>query len=290
MMKLWTACITPFDASGEHIDFISLKKILQIQEQAGNGILFFASTGEGISLQDKERKEVLEFVLNLGLSIPIMVGVPSYNLYNALEFLDFCKSLPISSYLLTTPIYTKPGINGQTAWFEKLLNNINVPAMLYNIPSRAGVKLYSETIKNLYGHENLWAIKDCSGGLEMPTEYKTVAPDIEIFCGDDYMLPSMVTAGASGLISVASNVWAKATRKYVEHCLNYKSLNTSVWWNSSRALFSASNPIPLKALMHHIGLILYPTVRVPLSLDDLPSLETLYNAHNEIMNWEKQYV
>lgn len=141
------------------------------------------------------------------------------NLHQALKWLDFYREMPIHGYLMTTPVYTKPGIMGQTLWFEKLLEKAHVPAMLYNIPSRAGVNLHTETVRNLSSHEKFWAIKDSSGTVDTLIEYKKVAPNIEVFCGDDNMILDMAVCGATGPVSVASNIWPRIVHKYVKQCL-----------------------------------------------------------------------
>lgn len=283
---LYTACVTPFDGSGSKVDYQSLENLLRMQEKAGNGVVLFGSTGEGLSLNDSEKKEILKFVCNLGLKIEIIIGVPSYNLDSALEFIEFCNKFPIQGYLMTTPIYTKPGIDGQTKWFEKLLNKAAYPAILYNIPGRAGVKLHPEAVKNLQKHNRFVAIKDCGGTVDSIIEYKIAAPDIRIYCGDDYMMHATATEGAEGLISIASNAWPDATRKYVKHCCDGKKLKDKTWWQAGKALFFASNPIPIKALLKDIGVISYDTVRLPLSIDDLPSRQDLLHYHKMISSGE----
>lgn len=278
---LWTACITPFNDKGDAIDYESLHSLLERQAKAGNGVLILGSTGESLSLTEPEKRTLVEFVCKLKLNTQIIVGVPGINLYQTLEWLDFCKNMPIHGYLMTTPIYTKPGIIGQTLWFEKLLEKAHVPAMLYNIPSRAGINLHLETVRNLSGHDKFWAIKDSSGTIDTLIEYKKVAPDIEIFCGDDYMINDMAAEGAAGLVSVAANIWPQEVNNYVQKSLNKEKL-PNIWHEVCKALFIASNPIPTKVLLRDIGLIKYETVRLPLSTEDLPSIELLRKANKKM--------
>ncbi|WP_265031178.1 4-hydroxy-tetrahydrodipicolinate synthase [Wolbachia endosymbiont (group A) of Tiphia femorata] len=272
---LWTACVTPFNCNGNDIDYRSLQRLLTMQVKAENGVVLLGSTGESLSLTDSEKRTLVEFVCELKLNTKIIIGVPGVNLYQTLEWLDFCKDMPIHGYLMTTPIYAKPGIMGQTLWFEKLLEKAHVPAMFYNIPSRAGVCLHVETVRNLSSHEKFWAIKDSSGTVDTLAQYKKVAPNIEVFCGDDNMISDMAAYGAAGLVSVAANVWPRVAHEYVKQCLNGRSPQADSWQQACKALFIASNPIPTKALLHDIGLIEHKTVRLPLSTEDLPSVEAL---------------
>lgn len=258
-----------------------------MQAKAKNGVVLLGSTGEGLSLTNSEKRTLVKFVCKLKLNTKIIIGVPGINLHQTLEWLNFCKDIPIHGYLMTTPIYTKPGVIGQTLWFEKLLEKAHVPAMFYNIPSRAGVSLHTETVCNLSSHERFWAIKDSSGTVDTLIKYKKVAPNIEVFCGDDDMMHDMATHGTAGLVSVASNVWPHVAHEYVKQCLNGKSLHTDVWQQACKALFIASNPIPTKALLHDIGLIEHRTVRLPLSTQDLPSVNEIKKATEIILNLEK---
>lgn len=284
---LWTACVTPFNHDGSSIDYRGLQRLLTMQAETKNGIALLGSTGEGLSLTDSERRTLVEFVCKLKLNTKIIVGVPGVNLHHTLKWLDFCKDMPIHGYLMTTPIYAKPGIMGQTLWFEKLLEKAHMSAMLYNIPSRAGISLHAETVCNLSSHEKFWAIKDSSGTVDTLTQYKKVAPNIEVFCGDDNMIFDMAAHGAVGLVSVASNIWPHVVHKYVKRCLGGKKPQESVWQQACKALFIASNPIPTKALLYDIGLIEHKTVRLPLSTKDLPSIEALRQANKMILKLEE---
>ena len=281
---LYTALVTPFDQSGANVDYQSLEKLIRYQENAKNGILLLGSTGESLSLSFKEKQKIINLVCNLKLNTEVIVGVPSYNIDSALELIDFCNQMPISGYLMTTPIYTKPGEIGQTKWFEKLFDKSKYPSILYNIPSRSGVKLNPQSVKNLSQHEKFFAIKDSGGSIENMYEYKVKAPNILIYCGDDYMTNSMISEGAIGLISVASNALPKGMRKYLENALLNKGNDerNQDFHQIFKALFKASNPIPIKALLKKIGLILYNTTRLPLSADDFNNLNELLSFYKKI--------
>ncbi|MCF8462785.1 MAG: 4-hydroxy-tetrahydrodipicolinate synthase [Rickettsiaceae bacterium] len=282
---LWTACITPFTYDASSVDYKAFEFLLKRQSNAGNGILILGSTGESLSLSLSERQEMVKFVCNLNLSEPIIVGVPSYNIEEAEKWISFCNNMPISGYLLTTPIYTKPGIIGQTKWFERLMDFSNYPVMLYNIPSRAGINLYPETLKNLISHEKLSALKDSSGSVESLIAYKNVAPDLVVYCDDDYLFLEMCINGSKGLVSVSANIWPEAIKLHTKEILENNPTEIKAFWQASKSLFTASNPIPAKALMHKLGLISNPSVRLPLSNEDLPSLEPLLEANFNIESW-----
>jgi len=297
---LYTAVVTPLkeESSNESsVDYKGLGKVLKSQEEAGNGVILLGSTGESLSLTTHERSAVVEFACQPENNIKggMLIGVPGHNISEALDWLDFCNDMAekhpnaIQGFLMTSPIYTKPGSLGQTKWFEALLNRAQKPAMLYNIPGRASMKLHPETVANLKDHQNFLAIKDSGGTIESILDYKTVAPDIAVYAGDDYMMAAMAAEGAVGLISVASNPWPKVTRKYVEACLKFNQANTEfnkgkIWWAAIKALFSDSNPVPVKALLKDIGMIESDFVRLPLSQGDFSKSkrQELLNIHNII--------
>lgn len=286
---LWTAIVMPFSHNGTTIDFQSLNNILRIQEKHNNGIVLLGSTGENLSLSEHEKRQILDFVCNANLSIPIICGVPSYNINLALEWIDLCNNLPLSGYLMTTPIYSKPGIIGQTEWFEKLLNKASHECMLYNIPSRAGANLLPQVISNLSQHKKFVAIKDSSGIINTGIDYQLIAPHIKIYCGDDNMMPAMAIHGTSGLVSVVSNAWPDATKKYLELCLSGTKIDVSVWWKACDLLFSTTNPIPIKALLKYLQIIENDIVRLPLSNQDLPSINNIIAADKIINEWMRYY-
>ncbi len=283
---LWTACITPFKEDAAEIDYASLDTCLRTQEKSGNGIVLLGSTGEGLSVTETEKRELLTHVCGLGLRVPILVGISGHDLSAALALLDFCKDLPIHGYLVTTPMYTRPGILGQTAWFEKLLNNMKHPAVLYNVPSRVAVKLYPETVKNLRQHEKFIAIKDASGTVESVVAYNAAAENIAVFCGDDQLMPAMASVGACGLVSIAANVWPDAVKRYVLHSLQGKKVPSNKWWHACHALSTAAtNPIPIKVLMKAAHMIEFDTVRLPLSVADISNKSSLLAYHKTMSNW-----
>ena len=285
---LYTASVTPFSQDGS-IDYASLEKLLRAQDLAGNGLVIFGSTGEGLSLSFSEKQKMLEFIIKLKLSTELIIGVPSHNFAAALEWIEFCNPLPIQGYLMTTPIYTKPGVIGQTRWFEALLEKSKHPAILYNIPGRASVKLHAESLQNLAQHPHCAAIKDSSGGVESMVDYQVSAPNVAIYCGDDYLMPAMAAEGAAGLISIAANVWPRAVRDYVKKSLRgeLKDDRSKIWWKVARALGSVSNPIPVKALLKEIDVIKSDTLRIPLCREDLKSVQQLMSCHEVIDKLER---
>lgn len=282
---LWTACITPMNDDGS-IHFEDLEKTVRLQETAGNGILLLGSTGEGLALNSKEKKEVVDFVVGLNLDTPIMVGVGGFNLGDQLDWVTYCNGLAIDAFLLVTPLYAKPGVEGQVQWFSALMDKTKKPCMVYNIPSRAGVKLFVETLKRIERHENFWAVKEASGSVDDYKAFRSACPDVPLFSGDDYLTTSFAKHGCAGLVSVASNVWPEATNLYTQMCLDLQTDELiPVWEKAIEALFSAPNPVPAKVLMHGKGFISTSMLRAPLTADEISSVKLLQEADSSIINW-----
>lgn len=285
--KLWTALITPLKEDGS-LHFSDLEKLAKRQEKAGNGLLIIGSTGEGLALSDNEKLEVLKFVSDLNPEVPVMAGVGGFNLEEQKKWVNACNKSNVDALLLVTPLYAKPGIEGQVHWFKSLLDTAEKPCMLYNIPSRTGVEMPPEVLTRLKGHENLWAVKEASGSISEYQKFREAVPDIPFFSGDDALLPFFSAAGCAGLVSVASNVWPEATKLYVEKCLKGETESMLPVWNKAvKALFSASNPVPAKLLLKEKGIIESAALKPPLVEHELKDLTELLNVDREIENWYK---
>jgi 4-hydroxy-tetrahydrodipicolinate synthase len=281
----WTALITPFDHQGD-IDFFSLQNIAQTQADAGNGILLLGSTGEGLALTLAQQTSIVEFVCQLDLPVPLMVAVGGYDLAAQVSWIERCNALPIDAYLLGTPLYAKPGPVGQTQWFTRLLDTAKFPCMLYNVPSRSGVEIPLSTLKNVEHHKNCWAMKEASGDLNKFLAYRQHCPVVELFSGEDAMMPYLAKAGAKGLVSVCANAWPQATHRYVELSLNGKVKSLfPLWQNAIDLLFQVANPIPVKALMAEQQNIKTAILRAPLTHLELEDNRALLAADQQINQW-----
>lgn len=282
---LWTALITPMSEDGA-VDFESLGNLVRCQEKAGNGILLIGSTGEGLALDDEEKKGIVKYVSDLKPNVPIMAGVGGFNLQKQVDWIEFCNNLTIDAFLLVNPLYSKPGPKGQTIWFKTLLDRSDLPCMIYNIPSRTGIDLHIDVVNALKEHKNFRAIKEASGSLEDYRKFRYNAPDISLYSGDDALLAFFTSAGCDGLVSVAGNVWPHATALYTDKCLEKKTDNLFPLWDYAvQALFSASNPIPVKRLLKEKGIIKTSVLRPPLTEDELEDLTMLIQIDEEIETW-----
>lgn len=283
--SLWTALVTPFDQHGD-VDYNTLTKLVSEQEAAHNGILLLGSTGEGLALTQKEQQAIVEHVCQLKPAVPLMVAVGGSNLKQQIEWVNYCNTLSIHSFLLGSPLYAKPGAIGQTHWFESLLNASAHPCMLYNVPGRSAVSIPTATIQNLQNNKNLWALKEASGSIAQFEAYRQAAPNLAIFSGDDALMPYFAQAGAKGLVSVAANAWPEQTHEFVKRSLSGQHPNLFAQWSSAiNSLFAVANPIPVKVLMHLQGRLSSPQLRPPLTHLELTQTDCITTANNTILSW-----
>lgn len=284
-ITLWTALVTPMGEDGS-IHLADLEKLLRRQEKAGNGILLIGSTGEGLALSGKEKKKVVEYSAGLGLSVPLMVGVGGFNLSEQTKWIEWCNRLNIDAFLLVNPLYSKPGARGQAQWFNSLMDAAEKPCMVYNIPSRTGSKIPPSVIQSIETNKNFWAVKEASGSIADYNKFREAVPSVPLFSGDDGMVAFFAAAGCHGLVSVAANVWPKATKLYVKKCLDGETDSLFPLWNHVvEELFSAPNPIPAKVLLNEKKLLQSATLRSPLTEDEIESVDKLLSVDKAITNW-----
>ncbi|MEY8728938.1 4-hydroxy-tetrahydrodipicolinate synthase [Francisella philomiragia] len=284
--RLYTVLVTPMFEDGS-IDWVSFENLLRIQEYQGCGILILGSTGEALALDFDEQCEVVRFVTNLNLNVPIMVGVGGFQLTKQLQWIEFCQTQRVDCFLVVTPLYAKPGSASQTSWFKTVLDRAERPCMLYNVPSRTGVNLAEEVLTSLKDHPNLWALKEASGDVRRCALYQELAPNLAIYSGEDGLLPELADVGAKGLVSVISNIWPEQTKEYVKQSLAHQIaiIDKVIWEVATRSCFSVTNPIPVKAWLAYSGVITTNTLRAPLLANELEDLSLLIGADSLVKDW-----
>lgn len=287
-IKLWTALVTPMKENGD-LDLEDLASLIHKQDEAGNGVLILGSTGEGLALGIEDKKQVVKTASSLNINVPIMAGVGGFNLREQLEWIEYCQEFDIDCFLLVTPLYAKPNAKGQAAWFKALMDAADKPCMIYNVPSRTGVKLDPQALNEVKGHPNLFGLKEASGSIADFQQFRKIAPELPALSGDDALTPFFAMAGCRGLVSVASNVWPEATHRYVEESLSGNGTELlPLWQECTDALFSVSNPIPSKILLKEKGWIKTSTLRPPLTDDEMGDTEKLLEADRRIAAWYEE--
>ncbi len=282
---LWTALVTPMLPDGS-IDYASLDTLVAQQNEAGNGILLLGSTGEALAIPLKQRKALINHVLANRPDVPIMSGIGGFQLQEELAWLDFCQQAGVNAFLLGSPIYAKPGPEGQYQWFKAMLDRSTKPCLIYNIPGRSALSLSLDSLKRLADHPHFWGIKEASGDLDRVRETRSALPHINLYSGDDALMPAMSKEGAVGLVSVASNVWPKATHAFVLKAKEDPNApDLADMEGPMNTLFMVSNPIPAKCLLAERGDIAHNTLLAPLTADEIKDISPLLKADQEAKQW-----
>ncbi len=253
------ALITPFTKDNK-IDSEGLEQNIEFLIENGvSGIVPCGTTGESATLSIKEHERVIEIAVECS-KVPVVAGTGSNNTTEALELTGFAKDAGAAAALLITPYYNKPNDRGMLAHFKKVANGVDIPMILYNVPSRTGINLKPELVAELAKESNIIGIKEASGNLGQITQIieMTQDEDFVVLSGDDALTLPIMALGGRGVISVVANVAPKLTVSMVEAFRNgdmeeAKKLNLALA-PLIRAIFLETNPIPIKKAVELIGL------------------------------------
>jgi 4-hydroxy-tetrahydrodipicolinate synthase len=258
---IYTALVTPF--KDYHVDEEGLKRLIDFQLQEGvDGIVPCGTTGESATLSYEEHARVVELTIKcVNGVIPVIAGTGSNSTSEAIELTDGAKRLGADMCLLTTPYYNKPTQEGLYKHFKKIAEEVDIPLVLYNIPGRTGVNMVPETVARLAEIPNIVGIKEASGSLVQVAEiYRLTKGEFTILSGDDNLFLPMMSVGATGVISVLSNVLPKALKSLYKAFLEEKDIEKARDINAQllpimQAMFIETNPIPVKETLYYMGMI-----------------------------------
>lgn len=278
--EVLTAMVTPFDNKGS-VDYSKVEELTAyLAENGSDSIVVTGTTGESPTLTHDEELEILSSAKRAVMNDKkIIMGTGSNSTETAVMMAKKAEKEGADGILTVVPYYNKPSQKGMITHFSAIASAVNLPIILYNIPSRTGVNMSVETAKYLTEtHENIVAIKQSFGDLDVITDYKLNLPkDVAIYSGDDSLTLPMLSVGAHGVVSVASHLWGKEIKSMIR---NFKTGDVSAAKNMHyklypimKKLFMAPNPVPVKAALSRKGII-EEFVRSPLvTLDAEEKLE-----------------
>ena len=248
------ALVTPFQ-NGK-VDYATLEELVEFHLESGtDGIVPVGTTGESPTLTHDEHKKVIECVVKTaGASIPVIAGAGSNSTAEAIELAAHAKKIGADATLQVCPYYNKPTQEGFYQHFSAIAEEVDLPIVLYNIPSRCGGNgLEPDTIEKLSKHENIVAIKEATGRLDLASEIAT-RTSLSILSGDDSLTLPLCSVGAKGVISVVANIVPNDVKAMTDLILEGDFVSARKWHNKlfalSKDLLSLStNPIPIKAAM-----------------------------------------
>lgn len=268
---VWTALVTPMNENGS-VDYPSLKQLVEQQIAGGvNGIVAVGTTGESPTLTPREHIEVIAKVFEYAKGrIPILAGTGSNSTAETVEMTKECDNLGLDGFLIVAPYYNKPSQEGVFLHFSEVAKITKKPIVLYTIPGRCGIGIENKTAMRLRdAYPNFIAIKEAGGKVEKVADmYALANGKMNILSGDDGLTLEFMKAGASGVISVASNLIPAEMVKMVKAAQSGK-------WQEAEAieaklhklfkdLFIEPNPVPAKYALAKAGYIANSTVRLPL--------------------------
>ncbi|MBN3040349.1 MAG: 4-hydroxy-tetrahydrodipicolinate synthase [Candidatus Omnitrophica bacterium] len=264
------AIVTPFDSRGE-ILFDKLKELIEWHIKKGtDGILVCGTTGESATLTHPEHKKIIEFAVKaLNKRLPLVAGCGSNSTHEALDLAEFAKKSGADYSLIITPYYNKPTQEGLYRHFKTIADKVNIPIIIYNVPSRTGSNILPETVARLYNDcSNILGVKEASGSLDQVTSLMTmVDKDFLLFSGADEINLPILSVGGVGAISVAANVMPSETHQLIASFLQgdlKKARELQLYlYNIIKALFIETNPIPVKTALGLMKMI-EPNMRLPL--------------------------
>lgn len=266
-----TAIVTPFNEHG--IDYEQLRRNLDFQYENGTSALVVCgTTGENATLSNDEHQELVRAAIlyNAG-RMKLIVGVGSNNTLTALRRAEGAKAAGADAILMVTPYYNKSTQQGLIEHFTYVADRVDIPMILYNVPSRTGIGLKAETCKTLSEHPNIVGIKEASGDIALGARIRSLCGDeLYIWSGNDDCTVPLMSLGALGVISVASNIVPGAVAKLCALCLDGSFEEASALYAKYAALISAlfieTNPIPVKAAMQLMdmdsGILRLPLVEI----------------------------
>lgn len=202
-----TALITPFTADGQ-VDYGKLRALVEKQVEGGvEGICSVGTSGESPTLSHEEHHKVIEKTIEFASGkVKIVAGTGANSTAEAVSLTRAAISMGgADASLQVTPYYNKPNAEGLYRHFMTVAD-LGLPVVLYNVPGRAGKEIPLDVVARLAKHPNIVAIKEAAGSVERVSAIKNLVPDFTVLSGDDSLALPMISVGAEGVISVASNV------------------------------------------------------------------------------------
>ncbi len=258
-----TAMVTPFNAKRE-IAYDKAESLAKhLMENGSDAILVAGTTGESPTLTHEEEIELLSTVKRVAVEggCKVIMNASSNCTETACRTAKLAEKENVDALLSVVPYYNKPNQQGMIEHFSAVAESTDLPIILYNIPGRTGVNMLPQTVATLAKkYANIVAIKQSCGDMDAVTEMKCLCPeDFVVYSGDDSLTLPMMALGAKGVISVASHIFGREMQSMIR---NYKTGNFSAALNTHkklfpafRKLFMAPNPVPVKAVLAHKGLI-----------------------------------
>ena len=265
------ALVTPMIPNGD-VDYVALENLIDWHIEKGtNGIVSVGTTGESATVNIKEHLEVISHTVKyVNSRIPVIAGTGANSTSEAIALTKESKQMGADFSLLVTPYYNKPNQNGLIQHYTKIANEVDLPQILYNVPSRTACDIEPSSVKILSEHKNIVGIKEAVDDPKRIDDLIKISlnnEDFLLYSGDDPSFLSMLKKGGDGVISVAANVVPDYISNICSSALEKKFDMAEELDNKLSTLyellFIESNPIPVKWMLYKMELI-QKSIRLPL--------------------------
>ena len=255
------AIVTPFKDG--KIDRPGFKKLIKFHlENNTSAIVPCGTTGESATLSYEEHEEVSDIVVEeVAGKVPVIVGTGSNSTWEAVKLTKFASKIKANAALLICPYYNKPTQEGLYQHFKAIAEEVDIPLILYNIPSRTGINMLPETIARLAREfKNIVGVKEASGNLSQMLALRNICPeDFSLISGDDALTVPILSIGGKGVISVLANIMPREVEEVVSRFEKGDikgALNLHLkLYPLIKAMFWETNPIPVKTALNMMGMI-----------------------------------
>ena len=251
------AIVTPFTDTG--IDFPKLEKLIEFHiANKTDAIVICGSTGEAATMDDEEHVAAIKCAVDtVAGRVPVIAGTGSNDTKYGIDLTKKAQQLGADAALVVTPYYNKCTPDGLVAHYKAIANSVDIPIILYNVPSRTNVNISPYVLSKLADQQNIVAVKECNLG-QVPEAFSECGDRFTFYSGEDGLAIPMVSLGAKGVISVTSNVIPEFTSTMIHSYLDgdikkARDMQIEVI-PLVKAMFCEVNPIPVKEALNILGI------------------------------------
>lgn len=252
------AIVTPFNEKG--IDYDAFENLIEFQiKNSTDAIVVCGTTGEASAMPDGEHLDAIEFVVNkVNKRVPVIAGTGSNDTAHGVRLSVEAEKRGADALLLVTPYYNKTNTKGLINHFEQTINHVDIPIILYNVPTRTCMNIGLPVLDALAKYDNVVAIKEASGNMSFTSQVAREFGDrYDIYSGNDDLIVPIMSVGGKGVISVLANVMPKETHDicqlYLDGKVNESKDLQLKLLNLINDLFIEVNPIPVKTALNLMG-------------------------------------
>jgi len=264
------ALVTPFDGNNR-VDYTSLKRLVDFHvEQGSAGLVIAGTTGESPTLERSEHIELIGRSIEIASGrIPIVAGTGSNSTSQSVDLTIAVADPGLAAYMVVVPYYNKPTQEGIFRHYSAIADAAEKPVLMYNVPGRTVADMLPETVGRLAKHGNIFALKEATGDIDRLKQIQAVVDEtFMLYSGDDFTLRPFIEQGGHGVVTVSGNVVPRQVATLCKLAREGKATEARVLDDTlqplNKALFSESNPIPVKWAVSKMGLMA-PHIRLPLT-------------------------